>query len=70
LYAFLEDAWIFDLENDLKLKTAEIRKEYKIKLPDAIIAANALIYDLTLITRNTKDFKQIKGLKMVDPYNQ
>jgi predicted nucleic acid-binding protein len=58
-----------ELEQSIKEKTAEIRKMYKIKLPDAIIAATALVYNLTLITRNVNDFKKIDGLRIIDPYN-
>jgi len=65
---FIEEAMIFELEKAIKIKTAEIRKVHKIKLPDAIIAATALIYNLTLITRNAKDFKNIDGLKIVNPF--
>jgi predicted nucleic acid-binding protein len=46
-----------------------IRKKHKTKLPDAIIAATALVYDLTLITRNTSDFKCIAELKTIDPHS-
>jgi predicted nucleic acid-binding protein len=59
---------VIELEQPIKLKTAELRKTHKIKLPDAIIAASALIYNLTLITRNTNDFKKIEGLKVVNPF--
>jgi len=69
LYNFINDALVFELEKDIKLKTAEIRKAYKIKLPDAIIAATALNYDHTLITRNTKDFKGVERLKLVNPFD-
>ena len=41
---------------------------HKIKTPDAIIASTAIVNGLTLITRNTKDFKNIEGLKIIDPY--
>ena len=37
----------------------KIKQTKKIKLPDAIIAATALHYDMELITRNTKDFSGI-----------
>jgi hypothetical protein len=57
-----------ELERPIKLKTADIRKQYKLKLPDAIIAATDLIYDLTLITRNTKDFQNIPGIATVNPW--
>jgi toxin FitB len=45
-----------------------IRKQHNIKLPDAIIAATALPYNLTILTRNTNDFKNITGLKVVNPW--
>lgn len=70
LYKFIEEATVFELEKAIKLKTANIRKTCKIKLPDAIIAATALIYNLTLITRNTEDFKRIDGLIIVNPFNE
>ena len=54
---------------EIKFKTAELRKEYKIKLPNAIIAATSIVYDLILITRNTKDFSDIKNLQILNPYN-
>ena len=41
---------------------------HTIKLPDAIIAATALVYDLTLISRNVSDFKNIEGLKVLNPF--
>jgi len=36
-------------------------------LSDAIIAATALEHDLTLVTRNLKDFEWIEGLKLLNP---
>lgn len=49
-------------------KTIEMRSLYKIKLPDAIIAATALVNELAIITRNTKDFNKIDGLEVLNPY--
>ena len=49
-------------------KTIQLRQKQKIKLPDAVIAATALVDGLKLISRNTKDFKNIKGLEIVNPY--
>jgi predicted nucleic acid-binding protein len=69
LHNFITDTLVIELESAIKLKTAEIRKAYRIKLPDAIIAATALVYDLTLITRNTSDFKNIQGLIVIDLYD-
>ena len=69
LHNFINDALVIELEQFIKLKTAEIRKIHKVKLPDAIIAATALVYDLTLISRNVADFGNIGGLKVINPWN-
>ncbi len=66
---FINDTLIIELQSEIKSKTAEIRIHNRIKLPDAIIAATALVYDLTLLTRNTTDFKQIGQLKVIDPFS-
>ena len=66
---FMDDATILDLTNTVVDVCIDIRKKIKTKLPDAIIAATALVYDLDLITHNVSDFKYVKGLKVVDPHN-
>jgi len=65
---FIDDATVLDLSNNVVEKTIEIRKKHKTKLPDAIIAATALVNDLALISRNISDFKNIEGLKILDPH--
>lgn len=65
---FINETTVIELDRNIKLKTADIRKNYLIKLPDAIIAATAFVYDLSLITHNYKDFENISGLRIVDPY--
>ena len=44
-----------------------LRKTYKIKLGDSIVAATALIHGLELYTRNTVDFLKIPGLRVINP---
>ena len=65
---FMDDAIVFELTEEVADLCIGLRKKYKSKLPDAIIAATALAAKATLITRNTSDFKNIKGLKLIDPY--
>ena len=48
-------------------KVIELRRAVSIELPDSIIAATALINDLTLLTHNTKDFEKIPNLRLFDP---
>ncbi len=67
---FISDSFLIELEQPIKLKAAEVRKNYKIKLPDAIIAATALVYNLTLLSRNTADFKDINNLRIINPWKQ
>ncbi|HEY5463018.1 MAG TPA: type II toxin-antitoxin system VapC family toxin [Hanamia sp.] len=69
LNQFINTVVIWGLDEPVILKGIEIRKEYHIKLPDAIIAATALVYDLSLVTRNIGDFKNIKGIKLINPWN-
>lgn len=40
----------------------------KISLGDAIIAAAAVVGNLTLVTHNKKDFEWITELKLFDPF--
>jgi predicted nucleic acid-binding protein len=69
LKKFIDEATIIELESAIKTKTADIRKVHKIKLPDAIIAATAIVFDLTLLTRNLSDFKNIKDVLTFDPHS-
>jgi predicted nucleic acid-binding protein len=66
---FINGSTILELNNDIVEKTIAIRKSKKIKLPDAIIAATALVYDLVVVSRNTSDFKNIQGLQVIDPHS-
>lgn len=65
---FISMAESIGLTEAISDRTIDIRKTKKIKLPDAIIAATAIEYNLTLVTRNTKDFSGINGLDIVNPH--
>ncbi len=66
---FINGCNVLDLNSDIVNKTIELRKTIKTKLPDAIIAATAITFGLTLITNNAKDFKNINGLTIIDPHS-
>ncbi|TRX35108.1 type II toxin-antitoxin system VapC family toxin [Flavobacterium sp. ZT3R18] len=66
---FMNDATVIELTNKVVDASIEIRKNYKTKLPDAVIAATALVYDLTIISRNVSDFKNIQNLKVINPHS-
>jgi len=66
---FVDHASIIGLDEDIVNQTIELRKRYRVKIPDAIIAATALIFDLTVVTNNVNDFKNIADLKLLNPYS-
>jgi predicted nucleic acid-binding protein len=68
LIDFVSFAQVYPIDNETIDKSIDLRKKYKIKLPDAIIAATAIIYNFTLITHNVKDFQKIIELKIIDSY--
>ena len=68
ILTFLERASIISLTDEVVDQTIKLRARYKIKLPDAVIAATAMVFDLALITHNTSDFKNLKGLHVADSH--
>ena len=67
----LQKIKFYPLTNDIAQNAIELIDSYSnshgLLLADALIAATALEYDLTLITYNTKHFQFIKGLKVSTP---
>ncbi|MFN3489931.1 MAG: type II toxin-antitoxin system VapC family toxin [Emticicia sp.] len=65
---FMNLANTYQLTEIIEKQTISLRKQKKIKLPDAIIAATALVHNFIIISRNVKDFTNIEGLNYVNPY--
>jgi predicted nucleic acid-binding protein len=66
---FIALANVLEINKSIIDTCIEIRKQQRIKLPDAIIASTALVHNLIVISRNVSDFKNITGLQVIDPYN-
>ncbi len=66
--AFVRDALILALTPAVVAQCVSIRRSRKIKTPDAIMAATAIVHNLTLITSDS-DFKNISGLQVIDPHS-
>lgn len=62
--ALLADCSIIPLDDSIKEKYKILRKDYHLKLADAIIASTALAMDYPLITAD-KQFKTIEGLNLI-----
>lgn len=67
---FVRESKIILLSEEIVEKTIEIRRNYRIKLPDAVIAATAKVYDYVLISRNDGDFRKIDGLMYENPFSE
>ncbi len=55
------------IDDNILTKAIELRKIYKMKLGDSIIAATALLEKRVLYTRNLNDFTSIPNLIVVNP---
>jgi predicted nucleic acid-binding protein len=64
----LEFANIYFLEESIAEKAIQLKRDMKIKLADAVIAATAILNNLKLATRNVVDFRMIKGLEVNNPF--
>ena len=58
---------ILPLTDDIAEQAISLRQQRRMGLGDSIIAATAMIHSLTLVTRNTEDFRRIGGLQLLDP---
>jgi predicted nucleic acid-binding protein len=58
---------VFDFDQEIAEECANIRRQLRLRLPDAIILATSRHHHATLITRNTRDFpEKMDGLRV--PY--
>lgn len=66
---FLDGSEIYFINDDIISLAIQIRKTTNIKLPDAVIAATAMINNLILISDNDNDFLKVEplGLKYLNP---
>ncbi|MFA4796145.1 type II toxin-antitoxin system VapC family toxin [Leptospira interrogans serovar Icterohaemorrhagiae] len=65
---FISLSQVLPLDEQVIKETISLRQSFKIKTPDAIIAATAIVHGLSLISRNTQDFKSIFKLIILDPW--
>ena len=68
LLRFLHQWTKVDVSNQISLRAGDIVRDHGLAVPDAIIAATALRHGAELITRDAKDFRRVKGLRVRVPY--
>jgi predicted nucleic acid-binding protein len=66
--AFFAEARVLPLGQSVLDEAVRLRQAKKIKLGDSLVAGTALVYDLTLVTRNVDDFIGIEGLRVLNPF--
>jgi len=54
----LADFTLIDVGTEIAEEAVRLRREHRLKLPDALIWATAMTEGLLLVTRNTKDFPE------------
>ncbi len=64
---FFSGVDILPLTTDVAEEAIRLRQQRRMTLGDALIAATALVNDLTLITHNLDDFRWIPNLRLHDP---
>jgi predicted nucleic acid-binding protein len=64
LKSLLNDCFIIEWNSKIKESTIALRKNYNIKLPDAIVAATSIAYGTPLVTADS-GFMKIKELDLI-----
>lgn len=64
LKSLISDSFLIDWNLKIKEKTIDLRRNFKIKLPDSIIAATSIVYNIPLVTAD-KQFSQIEELDLI-----
>jgi predicted nucleic acid-binding protein len=68
LEGFFASAPMIPISQAILDHAVKLRQSRKMSLGDSLVAGTALTYDLTLVTRNTEDFKWIPDLKLLNPF--
>ncbi|MBE9004915.1 type II toxin-antitoxin system VapC family toxin [Fortiea sp. LEGE XX443] len=66
---FFQVAQVLPISQDVLKQAVTLRQQKRMTLGDSIIAGTALVYGLTLITRNTGDFSWMTQLKLWNPFD-
>ncbi|MBG1260681.1 type II toxin-antitoxin system VapC family toxin [Nostoc commune] len=65
---FFQVAQVLAISQDVLNQAVILRQQKRMTLGDAIIAGTVLVYGLTLITRNTDDFRWITQVRLWNPF--
>jgi tRNA(fMet)-specific endonuclease VapC len=70
IQSFISEMVLIPLTAEITITYLDLVKQYslshRLKIPDALIAATAMVFDFELYTNNKKDFLYIKGLNLLN----
>jgi len=65
----VELATVLPVSKEVADRAIELRRSKRIKLADAVIASTALVNNLQLVTGNVRDFRGIRDLQIINPFD-
>lgn len=68
--SFFTAAPVLAIDAPILEQAVRLRQRRRMTLGDALVAGTALVHDLLLVTRNTKDFDWIPDLALLDPFEK
>ncbi len=68
LLQFLNKYFKIPVDNSCAALAGDISRKYGVEIPDAIIAATALLNNAKLVTKNVKDFIRVRDISVITPY--
>lgn len=60
----IDQCVIIDINDEIKDMVIDLKRKYRLKLPDGIIIATAIYLDLPLITAD-KEFKKVEQINLI-----
>jgi predicted nucleic acid-binding protein len=67
LESFFAASHVLPVDDSVVRQAVALRQARRMTLGDALVAATALVHGHTLATHNTRDFRWIEGLSVIDP---
>lgn len=68
--SFFASTTLIQISNEVVTEAINLRQRKKMTVGDSIIAATALLNDFELITNNIKDFRWIRELRILNPFQE
>jgi len=68
LLELIDEHDIIPVSRSIAILAGDIVRDHQLAIPDAIIAATAILHNATLMTRDRKAHTRVPGLRVIIPY--